>query len=169
MVSAPKKNHSPLPAGEYGKSTKLSTWGPHQSKYRNGGLEAETVLALRALCSLRSKYKIAQGKGRETHFLSNEEKEKWIEDYSDWATAVVSNQLEDAETAIEHEQKDIRNAEKPGLTTRKSETTYQYMLNAIGDSLSDVASQDARDDGNDEDDEEENAELGQLNDNDEPG
>jgi len=35
------------------------------------------------------------------HFLSNEEKEKWIEDYVDREPAVARKRVEDAETAIQ--------------------------------------------------------------------
>jgi len=37
--------------------------------------------------SLRSKEKLVAEKRRETHFLSNEENEKWIEDYVERETA----------------------------------------------------------------------------------
>jgi len=76
MVSAPKKNVSPLPAGEYGKSTKHSTRRRHQANEGKSGLVAERVRALGALRSLRPKKKLAVEKRQETHFLSNEEKEK---------------------------------------------------------------------------------------------
>jgi len=45
------------------------------------GVEAERVRAFGALRSLRSKMKLAAKKQRETHFLSNKDNEKWIEDY----------------------------------------------------------------------------------------
>jgi hypothetical protein len=51
------------------------------------GLEAERIRALGALCSVRSKKKLAAEKRRETHILSNEDKEKWIEDYVERETA----------------------------------------------------------------------------------
>jgi hypothetical protein len=50
-------------------------------------LEAGIVRALGALRSLRSKKKLAVEKQRETHFLNNEEKAKWIEDYVERETA----------------------------------------------------------------------------------
>jgi hypothetical protein len=87
MVNAPKKNFSPLPVGRYGKSTKRSTQRHHQVNEGKSGLEAERIRALGALRSLRSKKKLAAEKRRETHFLSNEEKEKWIEDYVERETA----------------------------------------------------------------------------------
>jgi len=76
MVNVPKKNFSPLLAGNYGKSRKNSTRRPHQENESRSGLEAERVRALGALRSFRSKKKLAAEKSHETHFLSNEEKVK---------------------------------------------------------------------------------------------
>jgi hypothetical protein len=87
MVNAPKKNFSPLPAGKYGKLTKKATRRRHQANQGKSGLEAERVRALGALRSLRSKKKHAAEKRQETHFLSDEEKEKWIEDFVETETA----------------------------------------------------------------------------------
>jgi hypothetical protein len=53
-------------------------------------LEAEPVRALEALRSIQSKKRLAAEKRQETHFLNNEEKEKWIEDYVERETAVAS-------------------------------------------------------------------------------
>jgi hypothetical protein len=50
-------------------------------------LEVERIGALGVLRSFRSKKKRVTEKRRETHFLSNEEKEKWIEDYVERETA----------------------------------------------------------------------------------
>jgi len=58
MVNAPKKNFSPLPAGQYGKSTKHSTRPRHQPNEGKSGLVAERVPALGALRSLRYKKKL---------------------------------------------------------------------------------------------------------------
>jgi len=57
---------------------------------------------------------IAAGKRPETPFLSNEEKETWIEDYVERETAVARKRVEDAETAVEQKQDDMRNDEKAG-------------------------------------------------------
>jgi hypothetical protein len=80
MVNAPKMNFSPLPEGKYGKSRKKLTRRCHQVNDGNSGLVAERVRALGAMHSLRSTKNLAAGKRQETHCLSNEEKEKWIED-----------------------------------------------------------------------------------------
>jgi len=48
----------------------------------------------------------------------------------------------------------MSDAEKAGLTTTKPETTFGEMLNAIGDSLSDLASSDDGEDGEDPNDDE---------------
>jgi len=166
MVNAPKKNFSPLPAGKYGKSTKKSTRRRHQANEGKSGLVAERIRALGALRSLRSKKKLAAEKRQETHFLSNEEREKWIEDFVERETAVARKRVQDAETAI---MQDMTTAENWGATTGKPETTFEEMLNAIGDNLSDLASSDDEQDGEDEEDDEEDTELGKLSDDDEPG
>jgi len=129
-------------------------------------LEAERVRALGALRSLRSKKKLAAEKRQETHLLSNEEKQKWIEDYVERETAGARKRVEDAEAAVQQEQDDMTHAEIMGLTSRESEKTFEEMLVAIANSLSDLASSDDGEDGEDEDDEE--TEQGKLSDDDEP-
>jgi hypothetical protein len=74
-------------------------------------LEAETVGALGALRSLRSKKKLAAEKRQEIHFFSNEEKVKWIKDYVERETAGARKRVEDAEAAIKQEQDDMTQAE----------------------------------------------------------
>jgi len=56
----------------------------------------------------------------------------------------------------------MRNAEKAGLTTTKPEKTFEEMLKAIGDSLSDLASSNDEEAGEDEDDNEDNHAGGKL-------
>jgi len=63
----------------------------------------------------------------------------------------------------------MRIAEKAGLTTTKPETTFEEMLNAMGDSLSDLASSHDEEDGEDKDDEEEDSAEGKLSEDDEAG
>jgi len=55
------------------------------------------------------------------------------------------------------------------LTTTKPETTVQQMLNAIGDSLSNLAGSDNGEDGEDKDDDEDNPAGGKSSEDDEPG
>ena len=128
-------------------------------------MEAERVRALRALRSLRSKKKLAAEKRRETHFSSNEEKEKWIEGYVERETTGARKRVEDAEAAVQQEQDNMAHAEIAGLTPREPEKTFEEMMAAIGDSLSDLASSDDREDREDEDEE---TELGKLSEDDEP-
>jgi len=71
--------------------------------------------------------------------------------------------VERTETAIKHEPEDMRNAEMVELTTGYFTKWSEEMLNALGDSLSDVAR------SNDGEVDEEDKELGKLSDNDEPG
>jgi hypothetical protein len=66
------------------------------------------------------------------------------------------------------ELKDMTTAESAGGTTRKPATTFEELMNTIGDSLSDLAPSDNQQDGEDKEDEEEDTELGKLSD-DEPG
>jgi len=130
-------------------------------------LEAERVRALGVLRSLTSKKKLAAEKRREIHFLSNEEREKWIEDYVERETAWARKRVEDAEAAVQQEQDDMKYAEFAGLTNKQAEMTFEEMMVAIGDSLSDLASSDNEEDREDEDDEE--TEHGKLSEDDEPG
>jgi hypothetical protein len=166
MVNTPKKNCSPLPVVRYGKSTKRSTQRCHQANEGKSGLEAERIRTLGALRSLICKKKLAAEKRRETHFLSNEEKEKRIEDYVERETAGARKRVEDAEAAVQQEQDDMAYVEISGLTSREPEKTFEEMMAAIGDSLSDLASSNDGEDGEDEDEE---TEQGKLSEDDEPG
>jgi hypothetical protein len=64
-------------------------------------METKRVRYLGALRSLRSKKKLAAEKRRETHFLSNDEKEKWIQDYVERETAGARKRVEDTEAAVQ--------------------------------------------------------------------
>jgi hypothetical protein len=130
------------------------------------GLVTERVRALGELRSLRSEQKLAADYQLQTHFLSNQEKEKWIEDFVERETAVARNRVQDAETAS---MQNIMTGETWGMTTWKPETRIEEMFNAIVDSWSDLACSDDEQDGEDEEDDEEDTELGKLSDDDEPG
>ena len=82
-------------------------------------MEVEPVQALGALYSLRSKKKLAAEKQRETHFGSNEEKVKWIENYVESETTGARKRVEDAEEAVQQEQEDMKTAENTQLTNRE--------------------------------------------------
>jgi len=168
IFNAPKKNFSPLPAGRYGKSTKRSTQQCHQASEWKSGLEAERVRAVGALRSLRSKMQRAAEKQRETHFLSNEQTEKWIEDYVERESAGARKRIEDAVAVVHQEQEDMKHAEIGGLMSRQSKKTFEEMMVAIRDSLSDLASSDNGEQVEDDDDEEE-TEQGKLSEDDKPG
>jgi hypothetical protein len=131
-----------------------------------GGLVAETVRAWGALRSLQSKNKLAAENRQETHILGNEEKEKPIEDCVDRKTTVAQKRVHDAETAI---MQDMTTAAHRGATTRKPETSFQEMLNAIGESLCDFAVSNDQQDGEDEEDGEEDTELEKLSNDDDHG
>jgi len=132
-------------------------------------MEDERVGALGVLHSLRSKMKLSAAKRWEMHSLSNTETEKWIEDYVNRVTSVARNRVPDAETASMQEQEHMRNVEKVWWTTTKPETTFEVMVNAIGDTLSDCASSEDDEDGEVVDDDEEDTELRKLSEDDEPG
>jgi len=167
MVNAPKKNFSPLPVGRYSKSTQQSTQRRNHANEPKSGLEAERVRELGALRSLRSKKKLVAEKREEMHLLSNEEKEKWIEDYVERETAGARKRVEDAEAAVQQGQDDMMHPEIALLMSRDPEKTFEEMLVAIGESLGDLASSDDGEDGEDEDEEE--TEQGKLSEDDEPG
>ena len=78
-------------------------------------------------------------------------------------TAVAIMRVEDAETVMMKELKDMT------TSTGKPQTTIEQMLNGIGDTLSDRASSNNEEDGEHEEDDEEDTELGKLSDDDEPG
>jgi len=166
MVDAPNKNYSPLQAGKYGKSKKLSSQWSHSVNEDERGFEAERVRALGALLSLQSKKNHGAEKRRETHFLSNVEKHKCIEDYVEGETAGARNRVENAGAAVQRQQEDTRKAENVGLMNREAEMTFQELMVAIGDSLSDIPCSDDGKNGEDEDDEE--TEQGRLSEDDKP-
>ena len=169
IVNIPNKNHSPHPPDTYGKSTLWSTRWHHQANIGESSLEAEMVRAFVALPNLRSKQKIVAAKWRLTHFLSNEDQAQWIKEYVDSETAVARKRVEDVETATVQEQEVMRNAENVELTTRKPNKPFLEMLNAVADSVSDLAFSDYEEDGDDEEEHEDDAELGKLSKDDEPG
>jgi len=112
--------------------------------------------------------KVATKKSHETYFSSIEDTTKCMKHYVDRETLVARKRVKDAETAIKHEQEDMRNADESGLTTRKPEKTYDEMVNGIGDSLSNLASSDNEEDGDNEEDDEEDTDLGKLSEDNEP-
>jgi len=157
MLNASKKNFLPPLASKYGKSTTWSTQQCHQANGGESGLDAEKARALGALRSLRSNKKLVAEKRWETHFWSNEEKAKWIEDYVERYSAGAKKIAEDAETAVQQGQKETMKGENVGLTNRQPEKNFQKMMFAVGDSLRDLASSENgpdADDGDNEDEEE---------------
>jgi len=167
MVNGLKKNFAPLPASRYGKLTEWSTQQHYQVNDGMGRLEAVRVRALGVLGSLGFKKKLTAEKRWETHFLSNEEREKWIEDYVDRETAGARKRVEDAEAAVQQDQEDMKQAEIAVLTITVLEKTFDKMMAAISGSLSAIAIPENGQDGDNEDDEQ--IELGKLSKDHEPG
>jgi len=87
----------------------------------------------------------------------------------DRETAVARKRVQDTETAIMQEQEDMRKVEMAWSTTTQPETTLEEMLNAIRDSLSNLAICEDKEDGEDEDDDDKDTEIGNLSEDDEPG
>jgi len=77
--------------------------------------------------------------------------------------------VETAETAIMQELNDMTTAESLGATTRKPETKFEMIWNAIGDSPIVLASSDDKQDGEDVEYDEEDTEHSKLSDEDKPG
>lgn len=67
-------------------------------------------------------------------------------------TTVARTVVQNTQVAITQQRKDRTTAENTGQTSRKSETTFEEMFNAIGASLSNLASSDDEQDGEDEQD-----------------
>jgi hypothetical protein len=97
------------------------------------------------------------------------EREKEIEHYVARETTVARQRVQDAETAMMQEQEHIGNVETGRSTTTKLEIAFEKMLNAIGDSLSDVARSEDEEDGEDENDDTQDTGHGKLCEDDEPG
>jgi len=81
-------------------------------------------------------------------------KETLIEDYVEREIAGARKRVEDAEAVVQQEQQDTKNAENMGLTNREPEKTFQEIVVAVGDCLSDLASSNDGEDGEDEDEDE---------------
>jgi hypothetical protein len=81
-------------------------------------------------------------------------------------TAGAKERVEDAERAVQQELEDLKQAELARLMNRELEKTFEGMMVAIGDSLSDLASSD---DGQDEEvEDDEKTEQVELSKDDEP-
>ena len=102
---------------------------------------------MEALRSLPSKMKLSTEERNERHILSNEEKEKLIKDYVDRETAVARKLVQDTETAIMQEQEQMGTVEKVQSTTTKAKISFERILNAVADGLSDLASCEDEEDG----------------------
>jgi hypothetical protein len=92
-----------------------------------------------------------------------------MKDYVERKTIVSTNRVQDAETAMMQEHGHMGNVENGRSTTTKSERAFEEMLNAVGDSLSDLGSSEEEEDGEDEDDNEGDTRHGKLSKDDKPG
>jgi hypothetical protein len=121
------------------------------------------------LRSLQFRKKLAAEKRWETHISRNEEREKLFEDYVERETAVARMRVQDTEKAMMQEQELMGNVEKGRYTTIKHGISFEEMLNAVGDSLSDLANSENEEEGGDQDDDEEDIGHGKLSKDAEPG
>jgi hypothetical protein len=87
----------------------------------------------------------------------------------DRETAVARKSVQDAQTAMMQGPEYMVNVEMGRSTPTRREITFEEMLNAIGDSVCDLASSEDEEDGEDEDDDEEDTGYGKQSDDDEPG
>ena len=94
---------------------------------------------------------------------------KCIQDHVETETAMARKRVQDAKTAIIQEREDMITGENAGAMIRKPKKTFEEMLHAIRDSLSDLASSDDEQDVEDEEDDQHDTEFSKLSDDDEPG
>jgi hypothetical protein len=94
--------------------------------------------------------------------------EKWIKDYVEGETTVARAQVQDTETAIMQVLEAVTTAGNAEEPTKKPATTIEDILNAIGESLSDLASSNVEQNGEHEESDDEDPEHGRLGDDDEP-
>jgi hypothetical protein len=85
-------------------------------------------------------------------------------------STLARKRVQDAEIAMMQEQEHMGNVQKGRWTNAKPETTFDVMLNAIGDNLlSNRPSSDDEEAGEKKDDDKEEAAHGQLSEHAEPG
>jgi len=129
-------------------------------------MKADRLRALGELCRLRSTKKLEAEKRPETHFLRNEEIEKWIEDYVAREASGARMRVQYTEVMIGQEQEDTETADNAVVRNRQPENTFHEMMVGERDILSDLASSENGEDRKDEDNEE--MEQGNLSEEDAP-
>jgi hypothetical protein len=83
----------PIETSKYCTVTPRSTRRHQQETEGNSGLGEETIPALWALRSFRSKMDLVAESERETHFLNNQEKEQCIKDHVVRETTVARKRV----------------------------------------------------------------------------
>jgi len=81
------------------------------------------------------------------HHCSYADNDEWVEDYVERETTGARKLVEDAGAADQHVHDDMTHTQITGSTSRAPEKTFQEMLVAITDRLSDIASFDHGEDG----------------------
>jgi hypothetical protein len=144
-----KKNLKPLPAGKTGKSRNPSTLRRHRYNAERSAHEAERIRALNALRTLKSRKRKAATKMKEIQGMSEDQREKWIENYVERETQVARQRVEAADAAVNEDMENEYGA-PPAVRTKKR--TFEELLALVGDDLDNVV---PSDDDDDDDDEEE--------------
>jgi len=127
-----------------------SEWNQNRLRHRNSP-------GLRSMAQLTIQNESCGGSTTGNTLWSDKGKVESIKEYMDEENTVECEWVQEAKTAIQQAQDHVRSAEILGLTSSNPETKFERMLNAIGDSLSDLASPDNGDDRDDEDDDDENS------------
>jgi hypothetical protein len=140
---------------------------------RKSSLEAETVRSIGALGSLQSNKKFAIQKEACNWeitikaLLKQWTEIQWILDYVERETTGATKRVEDAESAVQQMQEDMKEAQNTSLKNWELAMTFQEMMVAIGDRLSHLARSDKGEDEEDVDDDE--TAQSQLSKDDQPG
>jgi len=86
------------------------------------------------------------------HCTSYPEEEKWIQDHVERETSWARKRVDNTEALVQQEQEDVKNVEQVGFKNSEPNKTFEEMIVAIGDSVSDLASSENGDDEEDKDD-----------------
>jgi hypothetical protein len=103
---------------------------------------------------------------QETHFICNQEKEKWIGDYVGKETGGARKRGGDSDVVVQQEEEDMKNGENAGLINRELVKTLQEIMVAIGDNVSNPGTYNVGHNGEVKEDEQ--TEQGMLTKDDEP-
>ena len=130
------------PAAKYGKSIRSVTKQYHKVNEGKSHIEAELVQALGTLYSICPKNRYAAELRPESSFVSKEVKEKQIDEFVESETVAARHRVVEAQAVVEREKDSV-------LRRAAADTTkipFEEMLEAIEDSIDNVATSDEDDD-----------------------